>query len=251
MSKGKTPRLRADQLVVAQGLAETRTKAQSLIMARLVLQGETIIEKAGDLLPADTKLTLKQALHPWVSRGGMKLEHAITQFHLNPKGVVALDIGASTGGFTDVLLHYGAQHVYAIDVGYGQLDYKLRNHPHVTNWEKTNARYIKADDIPEPFSWIVVDASFISLTKLLDTLLRSITTPPLTLIALIKPQFEAPRDKIKNGVVRDAITQEECCQKIIHFIETNTPLKVQDLTPSPILGPKGNKEFLVWAEWPV
>jgi 23S rRNA (cytidine1920-2'-O)/16S rRNA (cytidine1409-2'-O)-methyltransferase len=236
---------RADKLLVERGLVETRAKAQALIMAGKVFSGERRIAKAGDLVADDALLELKGQGHPWVSRGGLKLAHAVLHFALDPKGAVAIDVGASTGGFTDVLLAHGAAKVYAVDVGHGQLAWKLRNDPRVVVLERTNARHLSAKEIPEAVDWVLCDASFIGLETVLPAAL-SLTKPNAVAIALIKPQFEVGPARVgKGGVVRDPVLHHEVCDRIRAWFERQPGWSVLGIVESPILGPEGNKEFLV------
>jgi 23S rRNA (cytidine1920-2'-O)/16S rRNA (cytidine1409-2'-O)-methyltransferase len=199
----KTSKSRADQLMVTRGLAESRSRAQALIMAGQVYSGDRRIDKPGLGLAADTPLSVKGQDHPWVSRGGLKLAHALDHFAIDPAGCVCLDVGASTGGFTDVLLAGGAARVYAVDVGHGQLAWKLRQDERVVVLEKTNARYLGRDEVPEPVSIIVCDTSFIGLATVLPAPL-ALAAPGARLVALIKPQFEVGKARVeKGGVVRD------------------------------------------------
>ena len=236
---------RADAALVERGLVESRSKAQALIMAGLVYIGERRVEKAGQPIAADSALTVKGRDHPWVSRGGMKLEKALDHFAIDPTGLVALDIGASTGGFTDVLLARGAAKVYAVDVGQGQLAWKLRQDPRVVVSEKTNARYLSAAEVPEPVDLLVCDASFIGLETLLPAPL-ALAAPGARLVALIKPQFEVGKDRVgKGGVVRDPALHEEVCARIERWLGTQAGWQVLGLIESPITGPEGNREFLM------
>lgn len=242
---------RADMLLVTQGLADSRTRAQTQIMAGNVYLGERRINKPGETLSADAVLDLRGPDHPWVSRGGLKLEHALKHFAVSVSGSVCLDVGASTGGFTDVLLTNGAAKVYAVDVGKGQLAWKLRNDPRVSALEGTNARNLTTDDVPEQVDIIVCDASFIGLEKVLPAPLQR-AKPGALLIALIKPQFQAGRDQIgKGGVVRDPDIHQAVCDSVRHWLETEMSWRVIGVTESPITGPKGNKEFLIAAQGPV
>ena len=239
-------KIRADFLVVELGLAENRTKAQALIMAGQIFQGDKRIEKSGDLLPSETVLSHKGSLHPWVSRGGMKLDHGLKHFKLSPSNKICLDIGASTGGFTHVLLENGAQKVYAIDVGHGQLDIHLREHPKVVCMERQNARHLTREMISDPVDVIVCDASFISLAKVLEKPLEFAERGTF-LIALIKPQFEVGRGQVgKGGVVRDSDLHLKVVEDVKIWLESKQ-WKVMGMEESPILGPKGNKEFLIAA----
>lgn len=237
---------RADQLLVERGLAESRARAQALILAGLVFSNERKIDKAGQALAADAPLEVRGREHPWVSRGGIKLAHALEHFGWNVEGAVALDVGSSTGGFTDVLLQRGAAKVFAVDSGTNQLAWKLRQDPRVVVHEKTNARYLTSETVTEPVDLIVCDASFISLAKVLDAAL-DLAKPDGRLIALIKPQFEAERNEIgKGGVVKDAAVHERVCAQAAKWLESRG-WTVQGLTRSPITGPEGNVEFLIAA----
>lgn len=239
-------KLRADQLVVDRGLAESRAKAQALILAGLVFSGERKVGKAGEALAADAPLEVRGKDHPWVSRGGVKLAHALDHFGWEVAGAVALDVGSSTGGFTDVLLRRGAVKVFAVDVGTNQLAWSLRNDPRVFSHEKTNARYLTAAIVTEPVDMITCDASFIALAKVLDTAL-DFARPGGRLIALVKPQFEAERHEIgKRGVVRDPAVHARVCAAAADWLR-GRGWTVEDLTPSPITGPEGNVEFLIGA----
>jgi len=238
---------RADLMLVNTGLVDSRAKAQALIMAGLVYAGTARVAKAGDLLPEDAALSVKGQDHPWVSRGGVKLAHGLTHFGLNPEGRICLDVGASTGGFTDVLLTNGATKVYAVDVGHGQLAWKLRSDPRVLVLEKTNARHLTPTIIPEPINAIVCDASFIGLQTILPAGL-ALCTPGAFAIALIKPQFEAgPAQVGKGGVVRDPEIHQEVCTRIESWFKSLPGWTVLGITPSPIKGPEGNIEFLIAA----
>ncbi|MBV8686791.1 MAG: TlyA family RNA methyltransferase [Alphaproteobacteria bacterium] len=237
---------RVDQLLVDRGLAESRAKAQALILAGLVFSGERKVEKAGQGLPADTPLEVRGREHPWVSRGGIKLAYALDHFGWDVAGAVALDVGSSTGGFTDVLLQRGAAKVFAVDVGTNQLAWKLRRDPRVVVHEKTNARYLDASVVPEPVDFIVCDASFISLAKVLDKAL-DLARPGAGLVALVKPQFEAERGEIgKGGVVRDAAVHARVCEAAAAWVASRG-WSVAGVEPSPITGPEGNVEFLLAA----
>jgi 23S rRNA (cytidine1920-2'-O)/16S rRNA (cytidine1409-2'-O)-methyltransferase len=240
------PKQRADQLLVDRGLVESRAKAQALILAGLVFSGERKIEKAGQALAAEAPLEVRGKDHPWVSRGGIKLAHGLDHFGWDVTGAVALDVGSSTGGFTDVLLQRGAARVFAVDVGTNQLAWKLRQDPRVVVHERTNARYLTDAVVTAPVDLVVCDASFISLAKVLDTAL-DFATPAGRLIALIKPQFEAERHEIgKGGVVRDADVHARVCAAAAGWLESRG-WTVAGVTPSPITGPEGNVEFLIAA----
>ncbi|GAA4817868.1 TlyA family rRNA (cytidine-2'-O)-methyltransferase [Sphingosinicella ginsenosidimutans] len=237
---------RADQLLVDRGLAESRAKAQALILAGLVFSGERKIEKAGQSLAPDAPLEVRGRDHPWVSRGGIKLAHGLEHFGWDVTGAVALDVGSSTGGFTDVLLQRGAAKVFAVDVGTNQLAWKLRQDSRVVVHEQTNARYLTDAIVTEPVDIIVCDASFISLAKVLDTAL-DFAKPGGRLLALVKPQFEAERGEIgKGGVVRDPAVHERVCAAFAAWLE-GRGWSVAGVTPSPITGPEGNVEFLIAA----
>jgi len=237
---------RADQLLVDRGLVESRAKAQALILAGLVFSGERKVDKAGQPLAADAPLEVRGKEHPWVSRGGIKLAHGLDHFGWDVTGAVALDVGSSTGGFTDVLLQKGAAKVFAVDVGTNQLAWKLRQDPRVAVHEQTNARYLTGEIVTEPVDLIVCDASFIGLAKVLDTAL-GFAKPGAGLIALIKPQFEAERAEIgKGGVVRDPAVHERVCAAVSGWLESRE-WRVEGIVPSPITGPEGNVEFLVAA----
>lgn len=240
-------RQRADKLLVERGLVETRAKAQALIMAGKIFSADRRIAKAGDLVAEDAPLEVKGQDHPWVSRGGLKLAHALAHFALDPKGAVAIDVGASTGGFTDVLLSHGAVKVYAVDVGHGQLAWKLRTDPRVVVLERTNARHLTAREIPEPVDWVVCDASFIGLETVLPAAL-SLAKPGAVAVALIKPQFEVGPDRVgKGGVVREPALHEEVCERIRAWFGRQAGWSVLGIVESPVLGPEGNKEFLIAA----
>jgi 23S rRNA (cytidine1920-2'-O)/16S rRNA (cytidine1409-2'-O)-methyltransferase len=239
-------KIRADQLLVTRGLAESRTRAQALIMAGAVFCGERKIAKAGEMLAEDAALEVRGKDHPWVSRGGIKLEHGLTHFAFDVTGSVALDVGSSTGGFTDVLLSRGAVKVYAVDVGTNQLAWKLRQDPRVVVHEQTNARSLDAAIIPEPVDIIVCDASFIGLAKVLEAPLR-LAKPGAKLLALVKPQFEAGRAEVgKGGVVRDPAVHERVCAEAAAWVEAQG-WTVLGIERSPITGPEGNVEFLLGA----
>ena len=238
---------RADQLLVERGLAESRAKAQALILAGLVSADGRRIDKPGTALAEETPLALAGRDHPWVSRGGVKLDFAFDHFALDATGAVALDIGASTGGFTDVLLARGAARVHAVDVGRAQLAWKLRQDPRVVVHEATNARHLTAAAIPEPIDLVTCDASFIGLATLLPAPL-SLAADRVQLVALIKPQFEAgPRDVGKGGVVRDPAIHHAVCQRVAGWVGAQPGWSVVGIVESPIQGPAGNREFLIYA----
>jgi len=240
-------RRRIDILMVERGLAESRTRAQALVLAGAVYTGDTRLDKPGHALDADAPLEVRGRDHPYVSRGGLKLAHALEHFGLDPAGLVCLDIGASTGGFTDVLLRAGAARVYAVDVGRGQLDWSLRNDARVVVQEGTNARHLGAAEVPEPPGMIVCDASFIGLRTVLPAAL-ALAAPGCLLVALIKPQFEVGRARVgKGGVVRDPALHAEICDEIRAWLYGMPGWTVLGVTESPIRGPAGNVEFLIAA----
>lgn len=236
---------RVDVALVERGLAQSREKAQALVMSGVVYIGENKVDKASAQVTPEDELIVRQTGTGYVSRGALKLEKGLAVFGVEAKDRVAMDLGASTGGFTDVLLQNGAAHVYAIDVGYGQLDWKLRNEPRVTVMERTNARYLTADDLPLRPTLGVMDVSFISITKILPAA-AAIMGENGEFISLIKPQFEAGRDRVgKKGVVRDAQVHLDVVKEILHFIDADMDWTAQNLSFSPIKGPEGNIEFLV------
>ncbi|MFC0587972.1 TlyA family RNA methyltransferase [Novosphingobium aquiterrae] len=242
----KPPKMRVDQLLTERGLAESRTRAQALVLAGTVFSGETKIAKPGQQVAADAPMEVRGRDHPWVSRGGIKLAHALDAFDLDPAGATAMDIGSSTGGFTDVLLSKGAARVFAVDSGTNQLAWKLRQDPRVTVLEQTSARILTAQQIDAPCSWVVCDASFISLAKVLEVPLKLAATP-CQLVALIKPQFEVGRSEVgKGGVVRDPALHQRVCDEVRAWIE-GLGWQVQGIVESPIKGPEGNVEFLIAA----
>ncbi|MDP6705622.1 MAG: TlyA family RNA methyltransferase [Alphaproteobacteria bacterium] len=244
----KEPKRRLDQLLVERGLAESRSRAQALVMAGRVYSDTIRLDKPGRSLAADVALEVKGRDHPWVSRGGIKLAHALDQFSISPAGLVCLDIGASTGGFTDVLLSRGAARVYAVDVGHGQLAWKLRQDPRVVVLERTNARRLNATEVPEPIGLVTCDASFIGLETVLPAAL-ALTAPGARLIALIKPQFEVGRAEVgKGGVVRDPALHQAVCARIKDWLQSRPHWRVLGLEESPIRGPEGNVEFLIAGE---
>jgi 23S rRNA (cytidine1920-2'-O)/16S rRNA (cytidine1409-2'-O)-methyltransferase len=237
---------RVDQLLVERGLVESRARAQALILAGLVFSADRRIDKAGQALAADVPLEVRGRDHPWVSRGGVKLAHAIDHFGWGVTGAVAIDVGSSTGGFTDVLLTRGAARVYAVDSGTNQLAWKLRQDPRVIVLEQTSARVLTRDHIPEPVDLVVCDASFIGLAKVLERPL-SFAGPGARLLALIKPQFEAGRDEVgKGGVVRDPAIHARVCGAVADWVAAQG-WTVDGIVPSPITGPEGNVEFLIAA----
>ncbi|WP_420143608.1 TlyA family RNA methyltransferase [Sphingobium sp.] len=239
-------KIRADQLLVDSGLAESRARAQALILAGLVYLGDKKVEKAGQQVPEGTELDVRGRDHPWVSRGGIKLAHAIDEFAIDVTGFVAIDVGSSTGGFTDVLLTHGAAKVYAVDSGTNQLAWKLRSDDRVVVHEQTSARILTDAHIPEPVDIIVCDASFISLAKVLENPI-GFARPGAHMVALIKPQFEARREEVgKNGVVRDPAVHDRVCVQVQDWAVAQG-WTVAGLTQSPITGPQGNVEFLLYA----
>jgi 23S rRNA (cytidine1920-2'-O)/16S rRNA (cytidine1409-2'-O)-methyltransferase len=237
---------RIDQLLVARGLAESRARAQALVMAGLVFVDDRKVDKSGQQVAEEAEITVKGRDHPWVSRGGIKLAHALDRFSLDPTGATAMDIGSSTGGFTDVLLQHGAEHVFAVDSGTNQLAWKLRQDPRVTVLERTSARVLTREQIDRPCGWVVCDASFIGLAKVLERPLE-LAAPDCRLVALIKPQFEVGRDEVgKGGVVRDPALHARVCDQVRTWL-ASTGFIVDGIIPSPITGPEGNVEFLVVA----
>jgi len=238
-------KLRLDVLLVEKGLAESRSKAQALIMAGKVAVDDQIITKVGTSVFPDVQLSLKHDL-PYVSRGGLKLAAALETFAVNPEGFVCADVGASTGGFTDVLLQQGAKRVYAIDVGYGQLAWSLRQDERVVVMERVNARYLTS--LPELVNLVVIDASFISLALILPPILNWLTQPA-SIVALVKPQFEAGRHQVgKKGIVRDEAVHREVLEKML-LVARDLGLAVLAMRPSPIMGATGNREFLIHLGW--
>lgn len=237
---------RADQLLVDRGLAESRTRAQALILAGLAFVGDRKIDKAGQQIAEDAAISVKGRDHPWVSRGGIKLDHALTHLGWDIAGAVAIDVGSSTGGFTDVMLNRGAARVYAVDSGTNQLAWKLRQDDRVIVHEQTSARILTADHIPEPIDLIVCDASFIALSKVLPVPM-AFAKAGARLVALIKPQFEAERHEVgKKGVVRDAAVHARVCSEVRDWLE-RSGWRVVETVESPITGPEGNVEFLIAA----
>jgi 23S rRNA (cytidine1920-2'-O)/16S rRNA (cytidine1409-2'-O)-methyltransferase len=237
---------RLDQMLVDRGLVESRTRAQALVMAGLVFSGEQKLAKPGQQLAEDAPLEVRGRDHPWVSRGGIKLAHAIEHFALDPTGITAMDIGSSTGGFTDVLLQGGAEHVFAVDSGTNQLAWKLRQDDRVTVLEQTSARILTPDLIDRPVSWLVCDASFIGLAKVLERPL-ALAERYCRVVALIKPQFEVGREEVgKKGVVSDPALHLRVCDEVRQWFE-GLDFAVQGIVESPITGPEGNIEFLISA----
>jgi 23S rRNA (cytidine1920-2'-O)/16S rRNA (cytidine1409-2'-O)-methyltransferase len=242
-----TQKSRLDQIIVDRGLAESKTRAQALVMAGHVYIGEAKAQKPGQQIAEDAEISVRGSDHPWVSRGGIKLAHALEAFAINVAGFVAIDVGSSTGGFTDVLLTQGAARVYAVDSGTNQLAWKLRQDPRVIVHEQTSARILTDAHIAEPVDLIVCDASFIGLAKVLERPL-SFAKSTAQLIALIKPQFEAGREEVgKGGVVRDEAVHTRVCDEVKTYLASQN-WTVHGLTTSPITGPQGNVEFLIWAQ---
>ncbi|MDY7099051.1 MAG: TlyA family RNA methyltransferase [Pseudomonadota bacterium] len=241
-----TKKTRIDQLLVERGLAESRTRAQALIMAGAVFMGEAKIDKPGQQVRGDADFEVRGRDHPWVSRGGIKLAHALEHFGIDASGAVAMDIGSSTGGFTDVLLTNGAAHVFAVDSGTNQLAWKIRQDDRVTVLEQTSARILTPELIDQPCNMVVCDASFISLAKVLEVPLK-LAARDCRLVALIKPQFEVAREEVgKGGVVRDASLHQRVCGEVREWLE-GLGWDIEGIVESPITGPKGNVEFLVSA----
>lgn len=244
--KRPAPKVRVDQLLADRGLVESRTRAQALVLAGVVFSGESKIAKPGQQVPADAPLEVRGRDHPWVSRGGIKLAHAIDHFGLDPAGETAIDVGSSTGGFTDVLLSKGAARVFAVDSGTNQLAWKLRQDPRVTVLEQTSARVLTPALIDAPCGWVVCDASFIGLAKVLEVPL-SLAAERCQLVALIKPQFEVGRSEVgKGGVVRDPALHARVCGEVRDWL-VGLGWTIQGVVESPITGPEGNVEFLIAA----
>jgi 23S rRNA (cytidine1920-2'-O)/16S rRNA (cytidine1409-2'-O)-methyltransferase len=240
---GKT---RIDQLLVERGLAPSRARAQALVMAGLVFAGDKRLDKPGQQVAQEAAIEVRGRDHPWVGRGGVKLAHALQAFGLDPSGAVAMDVGSSTGGFTEVLLEHGAAHVFAVDVGTNQLAWKLRQDPRVTVLEQTNARELTSAQINSLCDWVVCDASFIGLAKVLEVPLR-LAAPRCRLVALIKPQFEVQKGEVgKGGIVRDPVLHQRVCEEVRAWLEDGG-WRIDGIIPSPITGSEGNVEFLVSA----
>lgn len=232
---------RLDILLMQKGLVDSRQRAQSLIMAGQVMVGDDVVDKPGRIVSEDAQLSIRAGL-PYVSRGGIKLEHALDHFEVDVTGKIVADVGASTGGFTDCLLQRGARRVYAIDVGYGQLAWRLRQHPRVVVLERTNIRYLQT--LPDPIDSATVDVAFISLKLVLPKVVN-LLQPKGNIIALIKPQFEAGREQVgKGGVVKDPAVHRAVLEKVVAWA-TDNRLRARGLTPSPLKGPAGNVEFFV------
>ena len=238
-------KVRLDVLLVDKGLFPSREKAKGAIMAGTVYISGQKVDKAGTLIPEEAAISIKEDACPYVSRGGLKLEKAFVTFSLHLQDKVCMDIGASTGGFTDFMLKHGARKVYCVDVGYGQLDYRLRNDHRVINMERTNIRYVKPEDIPEPMDFISIDVSFISLELVLPVAYQLLKNEG-QLVCLIKPQFEAGKEQVgKGGIVKDGHIHEKVIQKVIDTA-TEEGFRVEGLTYSPVKGAKGNIEYLLW-----
>jgi 23S rRNA (cytidine1920-2'-O)/16S rRNA (cytidine1409-2'-O)-methyltransferase len=245
----KHSKSRLDTLLVDRGLVETRTKAQALILSGVVFSGERRLDKPGVSLDIEAPIEIRGKSHPWVSRGGLKLERALDNFAIDLTGAVCLDVGASTGGFTDVALSRGAAKVYAVDVGRGQLAWKLRQDDRVVVLERTNARHLTDDEIPEPVNFIMCDASFIGLRTVLPTPL-GFAAPGAHLAALIKPQFEVGKGRVgKGGIVRDPELHDEVRQIITAWLDGLPGWRVLGVTDSPITGADGNREFLIAGQY--
>ncbi|MBI5756492.1 MAG: TlyA family RNA methyltransferase [Nitrospirae bacterium] len=238
--------VRLDRLLVDRGLIETRQQAIGIILSGNVFVNGVLVDKAGSAVAKDAEISIKSRM-PYVSRGGLKLEEAIRRFNIDVAGRIAIDIGASTGGFTDCLLQHGAKKVYAVDVGYGQLHWKLRGDPRVVNLEKTHILKLDWDIIKDHIDIATVDLSFISLTRIFPTLLEHLSSPVIV-TALVKPQFEVGKGEVgKGGVVRDAEKAQKAVDKVRQCAE-EIGFKVKGTTPSPILGQKGNVEYLLVME---
>ncbi|MGY8962468.1 MAG: TlyA family RNA methyltransferase [Rhodospirillales bacterium] len=238
---------RLDQILFDRGLVDSLTHARALIMAGAVYTGEKRLDKPGNQTPLDTPLAVRTKDHPWVSRGGLKLDHGLEHFQIDVEGMIAIDVGASTGGFTDVLLSRGVLSVYAVDVGYGQLDSKLRGDHRVTVLERTNARHINSEQVPVLADIVVCDASFIGLRTILPAAMQ-LTRSGAYLVALIKPQFEVGKESVgKKGVVRDPDLHQVVCDMISTWLSDQSDWSVLGIAESPITGPEGNKEFLIGA----
>jgi 23S rRNA (cytidine1920-2'-O)/16S rRNA (cytidine1409-2'-O)-methyltransferase len=238
-------KIRIDNLLVERGIAESRQRAQAMILAGLVLAGDRVIDKAGCMLNQDVAIRIKGDANPFVSRGGLKLQGALQAFSLSVRDLVALDVGASTGGFTDCLLQAGAKKVYAIDVGYGQLAWKLRKDPRVVNIERTNIRFFDGSGIDDDIDITVIDASFISLRLVIPPVMKLIKEDAL-ILCLVKPQFEAGRKEVgKQGVIKDPHVHERVLEEIETFCR-ESGLEVMGRCDSPLLGPAGNREFFLY-----
>jgi len=245
-STQKTSNVRLDRLLVERGLVDSRERGQALIIAGQVLVNGQKVEKAGALVPGDADIRMLGGQMRYVSRGGLKLEAALQEFAIDARGAVGLDVGSSTGGFTDCLLQHGAAKVYAVDVGYGQLAWKLRQDPRVVVIERTNIRGMAPNLVPEKVGIVVIDASFISLEKVIPPVVPFLA-PGAALVALIKPQFEVGKGKVgKGGIVRDKIARDEAVERVRLFVQEQG-FEVKGLIPSPITGQDGNVEYLIYA----
>ena len=242
-----TKKQRVDQLLVSRGLAENRTKAQALVLAGVVYNGQVRLDKPGHQVVTDILIEVRERPHPWVSRGGIKLAYGLERFPINVKDNICVDVGSSTGGFTDVLLQNGAEKVFAVDVGRGQLDWRLRNDKRVVVLEGVNARHLDETQVPDPPSIIVCDTSFIGLRTVLPAALN-LAAPSASVLALIKPQFEVGKGYVgKGGVVRDPELHQQVCNTIRDWLSGEMGWHVTGVEQSPIKGPKGNVEFLIFA----
>ncbi len=247
----KQPKKRLDTLVLERNLAESRQRAQALIMSGNILVNDIPTDKPGAQISPDAVITSRADDLRYASRGGLKLEHAIRHFQIDAAGAQCLDVGASTGGFTDCLLQHGAASVCAVDVGYGQLSWKLRQDERVRVIERTNIRHMTSDDLPTPFDLIVIDVSFISL-EIVVPVVAAFLRPGGRIVALVKPQFEVGKGEVgKGGVVRDPFLHEAVIERLENFFTARCGLVCKGTTPSPVTGPKGNKEFLSFLEWPL
>ncbi len=244
----KEKKIRLDQLITNRGLASSKARAASLILSGSVKCNDILINKAGHLVKADSVIKILKPDHSWVSRGGIKLDYALKKFKFNVKGVIAADIGCSTGGFTDVLLKHGAKKIYSVDVGYGQLSWKLRQDNRVIVMERINSRYLKENYFNDKINFIVCDVSFISIKKALPPILK-IAEKNSRVLSLIKPQFEVGKRNVKKGgVVKDEIIHRDICNKIKLWLENDMKWSVDGICQSPIEGPAGNKEFFIAAK---
>lgn len=241
----KKKKLRIDKLLVEKGLAESRAKAQALLMAGQIIVNDKRVDKAGEMVSSDADIRIRGEAVPFVSRGGLKLEHAIKHFNIEINNKVAIDVGASTGGFTDCLLKRGIKKVYAIDVGYGQMDIRVKEDPRVVSIERTNIRELKPESIPEKADLAVIDVSFISLTKVLSHVIPLLKDAG-EIVSLIKPQFEVGKGEVgKGGIVRDEKKIERVVGRISSY-SMEIGLEVAGVVESPIPGAKGNREFLIY-----
>lgn len=244
----RTEKIRVDRLLVDRGLVESRERGHALILAGQILVNGQKQDKAGALVPEDAEIRILGEVLPYVSRGGLKLAAALQEFGLSADGKIALDVGASTGGFTDCLLQHGAKKVYAVDVGYGQMAWKIRQDPRVTTIERVNIRAIEPALVPEPVAIAVIDVSFISLEKVIPSILQFLL-PGAKLVALIKPQFEVGREQVgKGGIVRDEAARRAAVERVTLFVHEQG-FDVKGVIPSPITGQDGNVEFLIYAVW--